>query len=119
MFRAARTRAPKIEEVRAEEAVLLNEQGAVLLDVRGEDEWAAGHAPGAVHVPLASVAQAAGRFADEEVLTVCRSGRRSANAAEVLAKAGVEVRNVAGGMSSWAAAGLPVVRDDGGPGTVV
>ena len=49
---------------------------------------------------------------------MCRSGARSAEAAKVLAAAGIEVRNVVGGMSSWVAAGLPVVRDDGSPGAV-
>jgi rhodanese-related sulfurtransferase len=58
------------------------------------------------------------RFADAEVMAVCRSGGRSAKAAEALAAEGVKVRNVAGGMTAWMSAGLPVVRDDGTPGTV-
>lgn len=111
-------REPRIDDVNAEEAVCLHDQGAVIVDVREHDEWIVGHAPGAVHVPLSSVGREARRFADREVLTVCRTGRRSARAAKVLAKAGADVLNVAGGMSSWAAAGLPVVRDDGGPGAV-
>jgi rhodanese-related sulfurtransferase len=90
----------------------------VLLDVREPDEWAAGHAPGAIHVPLSEVGTSAVRFAGQEVLTVCRSGGRSAKAAEALARAGVAVRNVAGGMTAWAAGGLPVQADSGAPGTV-
>ena len=109
---------PKVEDVSPQDAVGLHEQGAVLLDVRESDEWAAGHAPDAVHVPLARVGDTAARFADQEVLTVCRSGGRSATAAETLAQAGIKVRNVAGGMTSWAEAGFPVVRDDGAPGAV-
>lgn len=93
-------------------------QGAVLVDVRELDEWNAGHAPGAVHVPLGAVGDELDRFAGQSVLTVCRSGGRSAKAAEILAAGGVEVRNVAGGMSAWADAGLPVVRADGSPGAV-
>ena len=108
----------KIDEVSPQDAVGLHEKGAVLLDVREPDEWAAGHAPGAIHVPLAGVSDAAARFAGQEVLAVCRSGGRSAKAAETLAQAGVEVRNVAGGMTAWAADGLPVVRDDGALGAV-
>lgn len=111
-------RRQKIDEVTPQEAVSLHEQGAVLLDVREDDEWVAGHAPGAVQVPLASVSDAASRFGGQQVVTVCRSGARSAEAAKVLAAAGIEVRNVVGGMSSWVAAGLPVVRDDGSPGAV-
>lgn len=111
-------RRSKKDEVSPQDAVGLHERGAVLLDVREPDEWAAGHAPCATHVPLAEVGDAAARFADQEVLTVCRSGGRSAKAAETLAQAGVRVRNVAGGMTSWATAGLPVVRDDGAPGAI-
>jgi rhodanese-related sulfurtransferase len=90
----------------------------VLVDVREGDEWAAGHAPGAVHVPLGEVSNAASRFDGQQVLTVCRSGGRSAKAAEILEGVGVDVRNVAGGMPAWAEAGLPVVRDGGAVGAV-
>lgn len=108
----------KIEEVSPQDAAGLSEKGAVLLDVREPGEWAAGHAPDAIHVPLTEVEAAAARFAGQQVLALCRSGNRSAKAAETLARAGVEVRNVAGGMTAWAAAGLPVTRDDGAPGAV-
>lgn len=106
-----------VEDVSPQEAAN-RQEGQVLLDVREPDEWAAGHAPGAIHVPLSAVGSEAHRFADAEVFTVCRGGGRSAQAAEVLASAGVRVRNVAGGMGGWMTAGLPVVRDDGTPGTV-
>ena len=108
----------KTHEVHPKQAVELQRSGAILLDVREDDEWAAGHAPGAVHVPLGRVSEATSRFRGQDVLTVCRSGARSGRAAKVLAAAGVDVRNVAGGMSSWSAAGLPVVRGDGSPGRV-
>jgi len=106
------------DEVDATEAERLRGRGAVLLDVREDDEWAVGHAPAAVHVPLGQVGDVVERFRDETVLAICRSGGRSAQAVEVLAAAGVAARNVAGGMQGWAAAGLPVVRDDGSPGAV-
>ena len=105
-------------EVRPVDVAELQRRGAVLVDVREDDEWAAGHAPDAVHLPLARVGEAVGRFAGQEILTVCRSGARSGRAAKALAAAGVDVHNVAGGMSAWASAGLPVVRDDGSPGRV-
>lgn len=96
----------------------MHERGAVLLAFREDDEWSAGHAPGATHVPLRELSHAAGLLGGRQVLAVCRSGNRSGSAAIVLADAGIQVRNVAGGMSSWAAAGLAVVCDDGSPGTV-
>jgi rhodanese-related sulfurtransferase len=87
---------------------------AWLLDVREDDEWAAGHAPDAVHIPLG---QLGGRTAevpqDEIVYVICRSGVRSARAAEALAGAGWQAVNVAGGMHDWAAAGRPMVTDSG------
>ena len=108
----------RTNEVGPADVTKLQGRGAVLLDVREDDEWTAGHAPDAVHVPLGRVGEAASRFAGQEVLTVCRSGARSGRAAKTLAAAGVKVHNVAGGMSAWASAGLPVVRDDGSPGRV-
>jgi len=108
----------RANEVGPAQAAELQGRGAVLLDVREDDEWTAGHAPDAVHIPLARVGETASRFAGQEVLTVCRSGARSGRAAKTLVAAGVDVHNVAGGMSAWASAGLPIVRDDGSPGRV-
>lgn len=86
--------------------------GAVLLDVREQEEWAAGHAQGAVHAPL-SVLVAGGRLpdltADRPVVTICRSGKRSRQAAAVLTARGVDAVDVLGGMDAWARARLPVV----------
>ncbi len=106
------------DEVIPQEAVGLQDQGAVLVDVREDDEWAAGHAPEAVHILLAEVSDAASRFDGQQVLAVCRSGGRSAKAAGLLATAGIEARAVAGGMTAWAEAGLRVVRDDASPGAI-
>lgn len=96
--------------------------GAVLLDVREADEWEAGHAPEAVHVPLASLAgehELGALPRDRRIVAVCRSGGRSAAATSALVDAGYDAVNLDGGMRAWAGAGLPVVTDAGGPGTVV
>jgi rhodanese-related sulfurtransferase len=90
----------------------------VLLDVREIDEWSAGHAPGALHVPLSRLASESVP-AGATVLCICRSGGRSGKATDALRRAGVDAVNVAGGMNAWSAAGLPVVRDDGRPGIVI
>jgi len=85
---------------------------AVLLDVREDDEWAAGHAPGAVHIPLAAVADSLDDVPEgSPVYVVCRSGGRSARAAAYLNANGWEAVNVVGGMSAWAAAARPLVAD--------
>jgi rhodanese-related sulfurtransferase len=87
-----------------------------LLDVREDDEWAAGHAPQAVHIPLMQLgARVAEIPQDQEIYVICRSGVRSARAAQALAGAGWQARNVAGGMQDWAAAGRPMTADSGAP----
>lgn len=87
---------------------------AVLLDVREDDEWAAGHAPDAVHIPMTTVAD---RLADlpqgGPIHVVCRSGGRSSRVTEYLTAQGRDAVNVSGGMTAWAAAGRPVTADEG------
>ena len=105
--------------VSAPQAAALADGGAVLLDVREPQEWQAGHAPRARHIPLGQIARRAGELPKgRAVVTVCRSGARSARAAALLAADGREVSNLAGGMHAWARAGLPVVARGGGPGRV-
>lgn len=106
------------DEASPKEAAKAHEAGAVLLDVREPHEWDAGHAPGAVHLPLDRIGQATTVVGERVVYAVCRSGRRSATATKVMNAAGLKARNVKGGMQAWSRAGLPVVVDDGRPGTV-
>lgn len=101
------------------EAVQSLNRGAAMVDVREPGEFAAGHAEGAIHLPLGRI-RACGVEAIEalglpagtsEILLVCRSGMRSRLAQGALSK---DPRrryvNVDGGMAAWAASGLPVVR---------
>ncbi|KIH98984.1 sulfurtransferase [Streptomonospora alba] len=85
-----------------------------LLDVREDDEWAAGHAPEAVHVPLGRLAERAGEIPkDRQVYVVCRVGGRSAQAVQALNEAGWQAANVAGGMQAWALSGREMVSESG------
>ena len=91
---------------------------AVLLDVRENDEWTAGHAPGAVHIPMGQVEQRLDELAtlfpelpDRPIHVVCRSGGRSARVTAYLKQAGWDAVNVDGGMRAWAAAGRPMVAE--------
>jgi rhodanese-related sulfurtransferase len=87
---------------------------AVLLDVREQNEWDAGHAPVAVHIPLARVAaETATLPTDRPVVVVCRSGRRSAAAVSHLLTAGIQAVNLDGGMQAWQRGGGDLVA---GPG---
>ncbi|MEU1472277.1 rhodanese-like domain-containing protein [Streptomyces sp. NPDC005761] len=93
---------------------------AVLLDVREVPEWRAGHAPGAVHLPLSVLAAGAQlpTPAGLPVVVICRSGNRSRRAARILADRGVPVVDVTGGMTAWATAGFPVRDRRGDAGSV-
>ncbi|MBX7161040.1 MAG: rhodanese-like domain-containing protein [Acidimicrobiia bacterium] len=94
--------------------------GAFLLDVREAEEVAAGHAPGSVHVALATlVDNIASLPRDRRIVCICRSGARSGRAAQILAKQGFDAVNMSGGMNAWAAAGLDVEAADGTPGRVI
>ena len=89
---------------------------ATILDVREPNEWSAGHAPGAVHVPLAELPARLGDLPDVDGATlavVCRSGGRSSRAVAWLAQQGYAVSNLDGGMRAWAAAGKPMVSEHG------
>jgi rhodanese-related sulfurtransferase len=89
-------------------------EGAWLLDVREDGEWAAGHAPDATHIPLGQLGARTGELpADDEIYVICRSGVRSGRATQALNGAGWRAVNVAGGMQDWAAAGRPMTTDSG------
>jgi rhodanese-related sulfurtransferase len=88
--------------------------GAYLLDVREDDEWAAGHAPDAVHVRLGELGTRSAEIPqDREVYVICRSGARSAYAVQALTGAGWTAVNVSDGMTGWAVAGKPMVSETG------
>jgi rhodanese-related sulfurtransferase len=94
-------------------------EGALLLDVREDFEWEAGHAPTAVHLPLGRVQAEAGKLPkDRHLVVICRAGHRSAQATAFLVRSGFDATNIEGGMQSWALAGLPVVDSNGAPGVV-
>ena len=88
--------------------------GIFLLDVREDDEWAAGHAPEAVHVRLSELTERSDAIPlDREVYVICRSGARSAYATQALSGAGWKTVNVSDGMTGWAVAGRPMVSESG------
>lgn len=83
-----------------------------VVDVREPDEWAAGHLPGAIHIPLGDLSARARELDPARpVVAVCRSGNRSASATHFLLQSGFkDVRNLVGGMIAWTEAGEPVTR---------
>jgi rhodanese-related sulfurtransferase len=98
-------------EVSPTQAQQLVGAGALLLDVREDDEWRAGHAPDATHLPMSRIgAHVAQLPTDRLIVCVCHVGARSAAVAEALTNAGFSAANLVGGMDAWAAQGLPVVN---------
>lgn len=96
---------------------LLSEGEAILVDVREQHEWDAGHAPEAVHVPLSEF-DASALPEDKQIITTCRSGGRGARAAAALSAAGRPARSLDGGMRGWHYANLPLEAADGGQGEI-
>lgn len=95
----------------AEARRLVAEGEAILVDVRTRREWKQGHAPEAMHVSLESLDTQMRRIpGDKTVLAICRSGNRSGRAVAMMEQAGLEARNVRGGMIAWSRAGLPVSK---------
>jgi rhodanese-related sulfurtransferase len=101
-------------EVSRDEAQKLIEDGAQVVDVRAEHEWAAGRIAGATHLPLAELAERAGEIdKDRPVLLYCRGGNRSTMAAAALAEAGYDASKLSEGIVGWSEAGLPLAPEDG------
>ena len=98
--------------------------GALLLDVREDDEWAAGHIDGAVHVPMGRIPHQLqldpGPITpDTPVVVVCKVGSRSAQVTAWLLRQGYDAVNLAGGMLAWEGAGRPMTADAGAPAQVI
>jgi len=106
----------EIDDVDVADALTLINGGALLLDVREDDEWRAGHAPMARHVSLSSIPDVVEDLPrDRVVICVCRSGGRSSRAGRFLLEHGVRAVNLDGGMTAWHAAGAQMVSDLGEP----
>lgn len=111
-----RSRLFGIGEVSPTEAVqLINREQALVLDVREDAEYAAGHIADAKHIPLA---QLPSRLAELEawkskpVVVHCKAGMRAASACSVLRNSGfANVSNLSGGLDAWQAAKMPVIKE--------
>ncbi|MGC0312304.1 rhodanese-like domain-containing protein [Kitasatospora acidiphila] len=87
--------------------------GAALIDVREQDEWDAGHAEGALHLPMSQFTARLDELPDGPLYVVCRVGGRSAQVVQYLVAQGREAFNVDGGMFAWEQAGRPLVSGSG------
>ncbi len=99
-----------IGEISVSELAPLLVNGAVLIDVREADEYAAGHVPTAISIPLSTVQDRVDEFRhDGTVYVICQVGGRSMRACQYLADFDIEnLVNIAGGTSGWLALGNAV-----------
>jgi len=93
---------------------LMNHQGALVLDIREDKEFQAGHILGSVHVPLSRLGDELDKLkhsTDKPVIAVCNTGGRSRAACSALKKHGyASVHNLTGGVAAWKNASLPLTR---------
>ena len=104
-------RKPKVVDIDVREAFRrVEEENAVIVDVREDEEVREVSVPGALHIPLAQLAMKGdGLPRDRDLLLLCRSGNRSALATEMLVRNGFErAANVSGGIIAWHQASLPI-----------
>ena len=92
--------------ITAEEAkqIMDTEEGYIILDVREQDEYDAGHIPGAILIPNTEIEARAEEILtdkDQLILVYCRSGRRSKLAAEILVELGYTNIKEFGGIIDW------------------
>ncbi|GAA3247968.1 rhodanese-like domain-containing protein [Streptomyces lavendulae] len=95
-----------------------------VLDVREDDEWAAGHVEGALHIPMSDFVARFGELTEaiedgRRVHVMCRVGGRSAQVTQYLVRQEIDAVNVDGGMQAWEGAGRPMVTDNGTPAFVL
>ena len=97
----------------AVQARALQQSGALFVDVRTDEEWAAGHLKMALHLPLDQVGEKAASLLPDKtkaIVVYCRSGARAQKAAEILRGLGyAKVTAMTGGYDDLKAAGYPVV----------
>ena len=91
---------------------------AVIVDVREQSEWDAGHAPGALHIPLGDLPDRLAELPDGELVVTCRMGGRGGRATAFLRSTGRDAVNLDGGLTAWVEAGRPLVSEDGGEARV-
>ncbi|MEJ7833941.1 MAG: rhodanese-like domain-containing protein [Nocardioides sp.] len=86
-------------------------RGVLLVDVREPSEYAEGHVPGALNIPMEHLPSRVDELnRDAPVHVICASGNRSSAMADFLTGAGFDAANVVGGTSAWIRAGHPIKK---------
>jgi rhodanese-related sulfurtransferase len=103
-----------IAEISVSELEQLIAAGSMVIDVREADEFAAGHVPTAISIPLSTIQNRVDEFRHEEtVYVICQVGGRSMRACQYLADFDIDnLVNIAGGTTGWLALGKDVVTGE-------
>ena len=98
----------------AEATTLINREDAHIVDVRDAEEFASGHLPDALNIPVSKLIERIGeleKFKEKPIIFCCASGMRSNKACAELKKQGfAKLYNLAGGVDAWVGAGYPVKK---------
>jgi rhodanese-related sulfurtransferase len=109
------SRAQGVAALPPQEVIRLMNQGAAVLDLRGAEDYAAGHITGARHFDAAQIAAAADtlkRYKERPVIVYCDRGTSSGGAVRTLGQQGfTKVFNLRGGIAAWRAENLPLARN--------
>lgn len=93
---------------------MINNDDAVIIDVRENNEYSEGHIINSLHIPLTSLKtrlNSIEKYKNQKVIVACRSGHRSSQACATLKKEGfTQVFNLGGGVMAWESASLPLVK---------
>jgi rhodanese-related sulfurtransferase len=89
---------------------LREREGVPLIDVREPDEFASGHVPGAVNLPMSTLGEHLDELPEGPFDVICQMGGRSARVVEALTARGMDATNVEGGTGAWAEAGYDIER---------
>ena len=87
---------------------LAERESTPLIDVRERDEFAAGHVPGAVNIPMSEIGGRLEELPAEAFDVICQAGGRSARVVQALEQRGYDATNVDGGTGEWIASGKAV-----------
>ncbi|MBS7655384.1 rhodanese-like domain-containing protein [Candidatus Bathyarchaeota archaeon] len=92
-------------------AMLDEEANITIVDVRMPEEYANGHIPNAINIPMHKISSRVNEIKGKNVVVYCNSGAKSKASARILVVNGVQnVWNLAGGLKAWIAAGYPIEK---------
>jgi len=93
---------------------LMNRDGALVVDIREPNEFKSGHLPDAKNIPFPKLQEGIKNlenYKEKPIILVCKMGQHSGAAGRTLHKQGYkDVRRLKGGIATWSAEGLPLVR---------